>query len=378
MRRADTIPAAAKVVQLEPRRNPALFSLVIPAVRRYQSRSHPEPRVPVILNDREEPALRGWIDRYIRLVRIAPLGNFGVVVDAAAILFLCAKLHVIWVAARANSAKVVKGHALGDGAVPLAPIPTVGHVQLPIAMDSAVPIFSMDGHDPASGGLINGVARLLAVPPAIHLRLAGDVPKPRKLCDGCLPAASASANTAGVSDAARDRRHAVTLDESVVATPQHAMTAIGADCGLPSASAHAQAGWVRAARVVGLNRFASMRHAAVVAFQVAWLFREWVTASAFTRLRAWWPDQHGFSATRFGLVAVNEPAAARKSAVGTICDLAASALARLAKIDLGHLISVKDLWSAGTGVHALGQPFSLYNRWCRVVIVLGSARVVVG
>src|ERR1035441_345846 len=89
MRRADTIPAAAKVVQLEPRRNPALFSLVIPAVRRYQSRSHPEPRVPVILNDREEPALRGWIDRYIRLVPIAPLGNFGVVVDAAAILFLC-------------------------------------------------------------------------------------------------------------------------------------------------------------------------------------------------------------------------------------------------------------------------------------------------
>jgi hypothetical protein len=27
------------------------------------------------------------------------------------------------------------------------------------------------------------------------------------------------------------------------------------------------------------------------------------------------------------------------------------------KIDLGHLIFSRDRWSAGTGVHALGQPF---------------------
>jgi hypothetical protein len=197
-----------------------------------------------------------------------------------------------------------------------------------------------------------------------HLGLAGDISQLRLFGNRRFSTASAFAYAARVSDAAYNRRHAVALQESDVAAPQQAVAAIGANRGLPSASARAQAGWVRAARVVGLNCFATVRHSAIVAFQVARLVCERLAASAFAGLRAWWPDQRGLSASRFDLVPVDESAPARKTAVGTICDLTASALAKLAKINLGHLISRKDLWSAGSGVHALGQPF--YCIRCKV------------
>src|ERR1017187_6015696 len=110
MRRADTISAAASMVQLEPRRNPTLLSLVIKTMGWNQPIVFPESRVPILLNDRKEPALRLRIYHDIGFVPIAPLRNFGVVPNAATVLFLRANLHMIRVAAIPDPAKVVGGH----------------------------------------------------------------------------------------------------------------------------------------------------------------------------------------------------------------------------------------------------------------------------
>jgi hypothetical protein len=190
-----------------------------------------------------------------------------------------------------------------------------------------------------------------------HPRLASNVPEFGLTRDGCLLAASAYTCSARISDSAGYGRHGVAPDESGEASALCAVAIVGADRGLTAASALTKAGRVGAARIVGVNGLATMRHAAVVALQVPRLFVELLAASAFASLCAARLNDPELSPACLDLVAVDESTPARQSTVGTICDLAASTLAKLAKIDLGHLIFSRDRWSAGTGVHALGQPF---------------------
>jgi hypothetical protein len=233
----------------------------------------------------------------------------------------------------------------------------MGHVQLAIAVNPAVSILAMNLENPASGTAVNSVGRALPMASAVHLRLPGDVAKPRKLGDGRLLSAPTFAEATRVPDAPYNRRHAVASQETGVAAQDKPKVVIIADGRAPAASALTKAGRVGAARIVGVNGLATMRHAAVVALQVPRLFVELLAASAFASLCAARLNDPELSPACLDLVAVDESTPARQSTVGTICDLAASTLAKLAKIDLGHLIFSRDRWSAGTGVHALGQPF---------------------
>src|ERR1017187_4863830 len=110
MRRTHTVSLATRMVQLEPCRNFPALALVVKSMGRNQPVVLPEPRVPILLNDRKEPALRLRIYHDIGFVPIAPLRNFGVVPNAATVLFLRANLHMIRVAAIPDPAKVVGGH----------------------------------------------------------------------------------------------------------------------------------------------------------------------------------------------------------------------------------------------------------------------------
>lgn len=369
MRRADTIPAAAKVIQLEPRRDSALFSLVIKSMRGHQPVSFPEPRVAILLNDGEKPALRLRIDHDIGFVPIAPLRNFGVVPNAAAILFLRANLHMIGVAAISDPAKVVKSHVVGNRAETLLPIPTMCKPKPSIAPDATVTVDLVGREFPAAGSSIDNVLVLPTMAGEVHLRCSRDVSKTVLRGNRCFEPAPAHAKaTAKVSNATHRRCHGMPLDVSGVAPFHQSFAVIGGNCGLSAALTEAQARWIRAARVVGLNVncFPVMRQSAIVALQEAPLCYKRLAASASAKRCIVWRNGPRLSAARPHLVAVDEPSAARKSAVGAVCDLSAPAFAKLARIDLGHLTSLLGLWSAGTGVHALGQPFDC-NR-CRVEV----------
>jgi hypothetical protein len=357
MVRVHTSAISANVVKFQPFADLPARSLIIKAVGRKQPSAHPKAGVPVLLRDRENVASGRGVNADLRVCPVAPLRNFRVVVNATAVLRLRAKLHVVGIAARAITAKVVKGQPFRNWAVALGPVPTVGKPKPSAAPDAAIAMDLVGRELPASGSAVDDVLMLPAVASAVHLRLPGNVAQAREFSDGRLLSASTFANAARVSDAPYNWRHAVASNEPGKATPQYAMAAIGADGRLPAASALTKAGWVGAARIVGLDRLAAMRHAAIVALQIPRLLRKRLAASACAGLCALKLNDPQLFAARLDLVAMDESAAARKSPVGTICDLAASTLAKLAKIDLGHLIFSRDRWSAGTGVHALGQPF---------------------
>lgn len=357
MVRVHASAISANVVKFHPFADLSARSLIIKAVGRKQPSAHPKAGVPVLLSDRENVASGHGVNADLRVCPVAPLWNFRVVVNTPAVFRLRAKLHVVRIAAGAIAAKMVKGQPFWNRAVVLGPVPTVGKPEPAVAPDAAVPVHLIGGQFPTSGPAVDDVLMLPAVAGAVHPRLAGNVAKPRKLGDWGLLAASTFAKAARVPDAPYNRRHAMASDEPGIAANHQAEMVVGADRRLATAPALAQAGWVRASRVIRAQCFATVRHAAIVALQVPRLLVKRLAASAFASLRTAGLNDPELSTANLDLVAMDETAPARQTAVGTIYGLAASTPAKLAKIDLGHLIFSRDRWSAGTGVHALGQPF---------------------
>jgi hypothetical protein len=345
------------MIQLKPCRDLSALSRVIKSVGCYQVGAEPKSGVPISLNDGEKPALGDGVHHDLRVVPVSPLRNFGMVVDAVAVFRLRAKFHVVRIAARAIAAQVVKRQTFRDWAVSLRPLPAVATPCLTIAAEPSVSVVT-GRQFPTSCLLVDNVPVLPAVAGIIHLRLTRDVPQPRKLSYRRRFTAAAQANPIGVANSLGDGRHRMAFNELRVASPNGAVGVVGADGRLPSTAALAKAGWVGASGVIGQRCLATAKRAAVVTLQVARLFGQQLPATA----RAW-----GFRAgrlNRFGLfvpgshlMAVNETAPARKPAVGALRKFAASARARLAIVDMGHMISSKDLWFGLAGAQTLCQPF---------------------
>lgn len=303
------------------------------------------------------------------------------VVNAPCILRLRAKFQMVWVAARAITAQMVKREPFGNWPETLRPIPAVCHVQLAVAMDAPVPVLAMNREDPTACVPVDLVRRCgtPAVAGVVHLRLPGDVPEPRKLSDGRLFAAPAEANT--IPSDLFSSALVMPLQEAGVASGHRLrdrVCAVGNTYGFAT-TATAFARWVRAARVIWFDRVTAGGPLFPVPNSIPQEFsgnlkRSPVFLGALGLLAAPTHTETrrvGRRCTlntlrlKSGAVPVDESAAARQAAVGALYELAAPAFAKLAKIDLGHLISLQDLWSWLAGVLALGQPFQC-NR-CTVV-----------
>jgi hypothetical protein len=363
------------MVQLEPCRNFPALALVVKSMGRNQPVVLPEPRVPILLNDGKKPTSSYRVNHNIRFIPVAPLRNFGMVPNAPGILRLCAKFHVVGAAARFLATEVVQCHVFGNRPVSLLPIIPVAHEEIPVTMQSGVPILAMHGQYPTAVP-VDSVAGCGAptVAGKVHLRLAGDVPKFGLQSNRRLQ--TAAAETFPRSSNSFGRNLVVPAQEAVVASRHSSVVVIESDQRFGPTPASAKPGRVRASRVIGSQYLApaacgAVAQSRIVPFDETGLRRQLSTTTAFAKVAGsiwcglWW-SVFELCGKQRGVVPVDEPSSARKSAVGTICDFSTPALARLAKIDLGHLISLQDLWSWLAGVYALCQPFHC-NR-CRVEV----------
>jgi hypothetical protein len=353
------------MVQLEPCRDFPALSLVVKPMGWNQPVVLPKACVPILLDDGEEPTSGCRVNYDIRFVPVSPLRNFGMVPNAASVLFLRANLHMIRVAAISDPAKVVGGHVAGNRPVSLLPVPAMREPKPSIAPNAAVAVNLIGREFPAAGSSIDDVLVLPTMAGNVHLRRSGDVPEFGLQSNRSVHTTPAETFACPSDTFGPDL--VVPAQESAVASRHSSVVAVESDQRFGPTSASAKPRRVRAARVIRSQHLTpaacgTVAQSRIVTFDETGLRGQLNTASAFAKVAGaiwcglWWPVLELRRKQR-GIVAVDEPSAARKSAVGTICDLAAPTFAKLAKIDLGHMISLKDLWSAGTGVHALGQPF---------------------
>ena len=321
----DTSAISAEVVEFHSLGHLATRTPVIETMRRNQSPTNPETRVAVLLSDREDMTSGLRVDNNIRVVPVSPLRDFRMIMDASGVLRLRAKLHVIRVAARAVAAKMVKSETFRDGAKSLCPVPSVCKPESSTTPDAAVATNIRWGQLPASGFVVDDILILPSVADDVLARLSRNVPQSALTGNRRLSTASARAQSGRISDLA-NLQFVMASQKSVVAALHVAVAAIIGYRRLCAASTLANAGRVRPARVAGSRHFASAAgrsgaQAGVVAFQESWFARQ---------VRA------------------------------------ASALAKRARIGVGHLISLKDRWSWLAGVHALSQPFQYIVKEVRV------------
>jgi hypothetical protein len=371
MRRANTIPAAAKMIQLKSCWDLSALSRVIKSMGRHQVGTEPKSGVAILLDDGEKPALSDRVHHDLRIVPVSPLRNFGVIVDAAAILRLRAKLHMVWAAARAISTQMVKRQAFRDRSISLRPVPAMATPQLAITADLSVSVFT-PRQFPASCFFVDDVLMLPAVAGVVHLRLTRDVPQPRKLGYRRMFAAATQAEAARISDTL-GQNAVMSMSEAYVAPSYNLLRAVRSISNVHTFTTAAAAftRWVWASRVIWPNRIATSFPFIPMALKISQRFAgnlehtsgnlgslRKLAASAHAKAgRVWRYGRWLAFWLKPGAVAVNETAAARKSAVGALRNFSASARARLAKIDLGHLISSKDLWFWLAGAQTLSQPF---------------------
>lgn len=316
-----TISNGAKVVKFQSEWDAAALALVDESVGSDQCISCPNPRVAIGLNDREKQTIAAR-DQFNAL---RPFRDVGLGANAPHVFKVGYQLQMVGVHASAVSAEVVKFHPVWNGTIPLLPEPDVAHVEFLSPSYAGVSVASRSTNKPA---FCERVFDWFAVHPVtvdVLAWLSRDVPQSALPGNWRLSTTSAPAQSGRVANLA-DLQLAVAPQKSVVATLNSAVAAIAGYRCARAASTLANSGRVRPARVVGTQHLASAtwRSAAqsgIVAFQKSWFAGQ---------MRA------------------------------------ASALAKRARIGVGHLISLKDRWSRLAGVHALRQPFQYIVKEVRV------------
>lgn len=280
-----TSSIAAQMVKFQSIWDWAARVLVIERVGHHQQSSIlPHAGVTVCLHEREVPASRDWI--FNDIGPLVPPWEWNLPKDSPHILRVRHSLQMIWIYACAIAAQVIKLITLGDRAIALLPIPDVTHVELAVPSDAGITIVPMNGLIPASSFSIYGVPLSDTMANQVHERLARDVSPATLARNGSRPAASAHTKSAGIAQPLHPDL-VVPAQESVIAALHVIVAAIIRYCRWLPASAHAKAARVRAAWIVGRKYFAALRHAAVVAFDVAGLSLKWLAASASAVSYSW-------------------------------------------------------------------------------------------
>lgn len=365
MRRIHARSTPTKMIELESFFDLPFNFLVIKPVSGDEDSPHPKSGIAVLLSDGENMASGLRVDNNIRFLPVSPPRYLGVVGNAAAVFGARAQFKVIGVTACANPAKVIESHFGGNWAVSLLPEPAMAEVGLTRTSNAAISVRFVPRQYPTSRLFIRRVWDAPTMAGEVHLRLASDVPKPRIFGNRRLLSAPAETQSSPADSFGRDLVMASQV--SHVAASDPAFMIVGADRNGPETSTHTESGGVGASRVVRLLNAAaiaqlSLSKPRVVAFQKARFACQQFAASAFTRLDSLWRglrrSLRQFCRKQFRVVAFNETAMARRSAVGADDDLTASAMAKsFAKLSCGHRISPVDRWFGWIGVSAPIQPF---------------------